>query len=171
MMKKIITVTFVSLTTLLGFSQLNFKAPELTDQQKFRIASLNWNSSLLLQISFGKSLGRSVEDIAAFNGDQLKTAWNRQGGYNGFVNSILYTMVSLAPYGTVEITDQNDNRLVYKVTGLYSELREGGSIYGVTWDEYIKFLEITFSKVATYMGTGYSQKDTDEGLIVTVSKI
>ena len=170
-MKRIITISLFSLFTFLAYSQEKISVPEPTDLQKFRIASLNWNSSWLLQISYGKSLGKSVEEVAAFTGDQLKTTWNRQRGYNGFIQSILYTMVSLTPYGTIEITDQTDSKLVYKVTGFYSELREGGAIYGVTWEEYIKFLEVTFSNIASYMGAGYSQKDTDEGLIVTVSRI
>ena len=167
-MKRLIAILCFFLLSMATFPQRKFIVPNLTDLQKYQNAALQWNGSYLIQISYTKSLGKSVEDIGRFVGDQFAITWNKSGGFDGFVHGMLYTMICLVPYGSVEIVEQTDNGLVYKVTGLYSDLREGGSIFNVTYEEYIKFLEVAFSKLADYMGAKYSQQDTDEGLIVTI---
>ena len=169
-MNRLILVVFTSLLSVTIMAQGKFSVPALTDLQKYQNAAIQWNASWLIHISYAKSLGKSVEDVAGFVGDQLKATFNKAGGFNGFVQGMLYTMVSLVPYGTVEIGKQADNEIVYKVTGLYSDLREGGSVFNVNWDDYLKFIETVYSKAADYFGADYSQKDTDEGLIVTIKK-
>jgi len=49
-------------------------------------------------------------------------------------------------------------------------LKEGGSILNVTYEEYMKFWETAISRIADNMGAKYSQKDSDEGLIVTINR-
>ncbi len=169
-MKRSFIATISFLLTVASIAQGRFSVPELTDIQKYRIAAIQWNGSYLIQISYAKSLGKPPEDVAKFTADQLKPTLNKQGGYDGFVQGILYTMVSLVPYGSVEINEETPNALTFKVTGLYSDLREGGSIFNVTYEEYIKFWEIVNSGLADYMGAKYSQKDSDEGLIVTITR-
>ena len=87
---------------------------------------------------------------------------NQAGGFESFVHRMLYTMVSLVPYGSVEIVEQTDNEIVYIASGFFSELKEGGTILNVTYGEYLEFWEISFSRQAKYLGAKYSQKDTDE---------
>jgi hypothetical protein len=169
-MKRLILIVLVSLLSVAIIAQGKIGVPALTDLQKYQNAAIQWNASWLIQISFAKSLGKSVGEVAGFVGDQVKVTFNTAGGFNRFVQGMLYTMVSLVPYGSVEIIQQTDNEIVYKVTGLYPDLREGGSLFNVTWDDYLKFLETVYSKTADYIGAKYSQKDTDEGLLVTIMK-
>ncbi len=169
-MKRLVTVFYIAFLALITMGQGKFTVPVLTDLQKYQNAALQWNGSYLIQISYAKSLGKSVEDVAKFFGDQLIATWNKQSGFDGLVRGILYTMVCLVPYGSVEIIEQTDNGIKYKVTGLYSDLREGGSIFNVTYKEYIKFWEIAISKLANDLRAKYSQTDTDEGLIATLGK-
>lgn len=169
-MKKIIGILCLSMFTLVSVGQVKFSVPDLTDLQKYQNAELQLNSSYLIQISYAKSLGKPIEDVANFVGDQLKVIWNKETGYDSFVQGILYFMTSLVPYGSVEIIEQTDTGLKYIVTGLYSELKEGGSVFNVTYEEYIKFWEIAISRLGDSMGAKYSQKDTTEGLIGTIKK-
>lgn len=169
-MKRSIVILTVSLLVITAVAQGKFTVPSLTDIQKYQLAAYNLNGMYLIQISYAKSLGKPVADVARFTGEHLKGSWLKTGGFDSFVHGILNLMISMVPYGSVEIIEQKDNELVYKVTGLYSELREGGSIFNVTWEEYLNFLDIVISSQADYMGTKYSQKDTDEGLIVTLRK-
>jgi len=170
MMKFLLSALVVTFFSISVFPQGRYTVPGLTDLQKYQNAALEWNASSLIQISYAKSLGKSVEDAGRFMGDQLNVTWNKAGGFDGLVRGLLYMMVTLVPYGSVEITTQTYKGLVYKVTGLYPELREGGSIYNVSWDEYIKFWGTAFSRLAEKMGANYSQNDTDEGLVVTITK-
>ena len=169
-MKRLLTVTLISLFTIAGIAQGKFTVPSPDALQKYQMASMELNGSYLIQISYAKSLGKSVEDVAIYVGDQYISTWNKQGGFDRFVQKILYMMVTLVPYGSVEITDQTDNKIVYKVSGLFSDLREGGSILNVTFEEYVKFWEIAISTMADSMGAKYSQEDSDEGLIVTITR-
>jgi len=169
-MKRFFTASISFLFAIASIAQSKFAVPELTDTQKYRIAAIQWNGSYLIQISYAKSLGKPPEDVAKFTADQLKPTLNKQAGYDGFVQGIIYTMVSMVPYGSVEITEETPDALTIKVTGLYTDLREGGSIFDVTYEEYIKFWEIVNSGLADYMGAKYSQKDSDEGLIVTITR-
>ena len=170
LMKRLILVVFVSLLAVTILAQGKFSIPALTDLQKYQNAAIQWNGSWLIQISYARSLGKSVEDVAGFAGEQLKVTYNKAGGFNGFVQNMLYTMVCLVPYGSVEIVEQTDYEIVYKVTGLIADLREGGSVFNVTWEDYLIFLETVYSKTADYLGAKYSQEDTDEGLIVAIKK-
>ncbi len=170
-MKRIIFFVCLFLLTLSSYTQTRFIVPPLTDLQKFQNAAIQWNGSFLTQISYAKSLGKSVEDVAGYVGDQLKVTWNKSGGYEGFVQGMFFMMLSLVPYGSVEIIDQTANSITFKVDGLYSELKEEGSMFNVTYTEYLRFLDKVISKVAAYMGADYSQKDTETGLIATIKRL
>lgn len=169
-MKRSIALLTISLLAITAVSQGKFTVPSPTDLQKYHLAAYHWNGLYLIQISYAKSLGKPVADVARFTGDHLKGTWLKTGGFDSFVHGILNLMVSMVPYGSVEIIEQKDNELVCRVSGLYTELKEAGAIFNVTWKEYLKFLDIAISRQADYMGAKYSQKDTDEGLIVTLSK-
>jgi hypothetical protein len=169
-MKRLFIVTLISLLSISAISQSKFTVPSPTDLQKYQMTSVELNGSYLIQISYAKFLGKSIEEVAMYVGDQYIATWNKQGGLDRFVQRILYMMVSLVPNGSVEITDQTDNELTYKVTGFYSDLKEGGSILNVTYEEYMKFWEIAFSRLADNMGAKYSQVDSDQGLVVTVTR-
>ena len=169
-MKKLIAYLCFSLTTLMVNSQGVFAVPTPTDTQKYQLMSFKWNISALNQISFAKSIGKTAEDIGKFVGEQNRALWNKDAGFNGFVEGILNTFVALSPYGTVEIIEQTNNKVVLKVTQLYAELKEKGTIYNITYGEYLKFLETIVSRLSEFMGSISSFKDTDSGLLITLQK-
>lgn len=170
-MKRIILLACTFFITLSSYTQARFIVPPLTDLQKFQNAAIQWNGSFLTQISYAKSLGKSIEDVACYVGDQQKVTWNKSGGYEGFVQGMFFMMLSMVPYGSVEITEQTANSITYKVSGLYSELKEEGSMFNVTYTEYLRFLDKVISRIAVYLGADYSQKDTEAGLIATIKKL
>jgi hypothetical protein len=169
-MKRMLFFLCVSLLTMTTRAQDKFTVPEPSDLQKYQLAALQWNGAYLIQINYAKSLGKPVSEVAIFVGDQLKGNWSKAAGFDSFVQGLLYLTVALVPYGGVEIIEQSDNKLVYRVNGFFSELKEGGSILNVNYSEFLEFWEIAFSRQADYLGAKYSQKDSDEGLIVTVRK-
>ena len=169
-MKRSIIILALSLLATTVFSQGKFTVPSPTEMQKYYLAAYNWNVMYLIQISYAKSAGKAVEDVAEFTGDHLRSTWLKKGGFETFVNGMLNLMICMVPYGSVEIIEQENDIIKFKVFGLYAELKEAGTILNVTWGEYLKFLDISFSRQADYMGSMYSQKDTDDGLIFTLTK-
>jgi len=98
------------------------------------------------------------------------TARLQENGFDGFVNGMLYVYVTFAPNGTVEITEQTENKIQFIVKNFYPPLRQSLEVFNVTFEEYLKFFDFPISKLAEYMGSTYTQKDTDGNLIVTIEK-
>ena len=46
-----------------------------------------------------------MEDVANFAGEQYKTTWNKENGFEGFVRGTLYNWVYFLPKGEVTILD------------------------------------------------------------------
>lgn len=120
-------------------------------------------------INYAKSLGKSVEDIASFTGDQFKTSWNQANGYNGFVNSMLNNWRSMAPLDELKIQEQDDNHIIFNVNRILQGLKTNPQ-YNVTNDDYLLFLKIVCEKIADYMGATYDQETTSDGVLVTITK-
>jgi hypothetical protein len=169
-MKKLILLLFVSLFASALFAQEMFTVPVPTDLQKYRSAAWQWSAAYLLQINFAKSMGKSVEDVANFNGDQAKLSWNKEAGFEGFVKGILYNFVCITPQGTVEILEQNDHKVVFQVTKVYPQLKDQGPIFNVTYEEYLKFWSIAIARIGDYLGATYTQKEKDDGIVATIEK-
>ena len=160
----------MSMAFLPGLTQTKYSVPKLTDIQNYQLAAIQLNSSYLIQISYAKAHKDKVEEAGKFLGDQLASTWNRSGGFQGLVQGVLYMMVTLVPYGSVEIIEQSPDSVVCVVAGLFPELKEGGSVYGVTYKEYLRFLDAALSRLAGKFNAEYTQNDTDEGLRLIIRK-
>jgi hypothetical protein len=169
-MKKLISILCVILFATITFAQGKYTIPTPTDLQKYQTAAWQWNGAYITLISYAKSLGKSVEDAGSSIGDIIKVTWNKEAGFDGFVNGMLYVYVTFAPNGTVEIMEQTDNRIQFIVKNFYPPLKETLATFNVTYEEYLKFFDLTISKLAEYMGSKYSQKDSDGNLMVTIEK-
>lgn len=169
-MKKLIIILCVSLFATLTFAQGKFTVPTPTDSVKYQTAAWQWNGAYIILVSYAKSLGKSVEDAGSSVGEMVKVTWNKEVGFDGFVNSMLHNWVTFTPGGTVEIMNQSEDKIVCLVKGFYPPIKEALTLYNVTYQEYLKFIELYVSKLAEYMGSTYTQKDTEEGLIVTIIK-
>jgi len=169
-MKKFIAIMCISLFATVTLAQGKFTVPTPTDQQKFQTAAWQWNSAYLHLISYGKSNGKSVEEIASSVGDDWTKTWNKEDGFDGLVSSMLYICVCMVPDGSVEILEQTDNKIVIKVKGWYPYLKERGTFLNVSYAEFIEFMNIGVNKIAEFMGATFSQKDTEDGLVMNFGK-
>jgi len=169
-MKRSLIILCFSVLTGTTLAQGQITVPSPSELQKYQLAASQWQSSALIQIAYAKSLGKSASDVAGFAADQMKDSWTNAGGYENFIQRILYLTVTLVSYGHIEIREQTEDEVVYLVTGLFSELKEEGSILDVSYREYLEYWGTIFSAQADYMGAEYNQKDTDEGLLVTIRK-
>lgn len=128
------------------------------------------NSFILNSINYAKSMGKTVEDIANFTGDQFKTGWNKADGYNGFVNGVKYSWVSFIPNGELKILEQDDNHFKFSAKDIFPYLKNNSPQLNVTYDEYLTFIKIVDEKIAEYMGAEYTQKEDNDEIIVTIKK-
>ena len=167
-MKKLFVIFCVSLFTTLAFSQGKFIVPTPSDLQKYQDAAWQCNNAYILLVSHAKSVGKSVEETGSFVGDMVKATWNKEIGFDGFVNNILYIWVTYNAGGTIEIMEQSGSKIIFRVKDFHPAAAL--PLYNVSYKEYLQFLESYLSKLAEHMSSTYIQKDTKEGLIVTIAK-
>jgi hypothetical protein len=121
---------------------------------------------ILNSISYAKSLGKSVEDMAAFSGNQFKTGWNLEG----FINGVFINWNNWTPPGNFAVLEMDDKHVRFKADHLFSQLRNNGPVFNVTYDDYLTFTRIVFEIIADHVGAVYSQTTTPDGVIVNVTK-
>jgi hypothetical protein len=167
-MKKLFVIFCVSLFTTLAFSQGKYIVPTPSDLQKYQDAAWQWNNAYIILVSHAKAMGKSAEETGSFVGDMVKATWNKEIGFDGFVNNILYIWVTFNAGGTTEILEQSGSKIVFRVKDFHPEAAL--PLYNVTYKEYLQFFESFLSKLAEHMSSTYIQIATEEGLVVTVAK-
>ena len=169
-MKKLVVFLCVSLFALSVVAQEKFVVPTPTDLEKYQSSAWQWNGAYIILISYAKTMGKSAEDAGSSVGDIVKVTWNKEAGYDGFVKGMLYIWVTYAPQGSVVIKEQTDKNIIFNVKNFYPPLESALTDYNVTYDDYLKFLNNYVLQIADYIGLNYSQKNSEEGLIVTIEK-
>lgn len=122
---------------------------------------------ILNSINYAKSLGKKVEDLASFTGDQIKTSWS--GGYDGFVNGMLFNFGILVQKKDLKIIEQDSNHIIFNVNKLLTGLKAAPQ-YNVTYDDYLLMYNIVCQKIADYLGAIYKQEPTPDGVKISISK-
>lgn len=135
------------------------------EQQKPRIAwMVHYQTNVA--ISYAKTMGKTVDEFGKFSGDLYKTTWPQDGGFKLFVEGNLLNLGDLSH--KIEITEQTVEKVVLMVYGFYPELRRNNEIYGVTYEEYIRFIETSHNQIAKQLGCSISLKIVDGGLEVVL---
>lgn len=157
------------LITSTTIAQENFKIPEITDAEKFANMAGQANALIVNSINYAKSLGKSVDDIANFSGEQFKTSWNKEMGFNGFVNGILYNSICFFPKAEISILEQSDKIVKYRIF-FDPEFIKSFPMLNVTFEEYLSFQKGVVIKIGEYLGAEYSHELKDNVLYVTIKK-
>ena len=169
-MKKIFSVPVLLLWISSAIAQDSFIVPDISDANKLARMVFQANGFILNSINYAKSIGKTLEDVAIFTGDQFMYTWNKDDGYAGFVRGTLSNWVCFIPDGGIEILEQSGNMIKFRAREIYPDLKMAGSFFNVTYEEYLTFLRIVHEKIAGYLGSEYSQEVTPEGLMVTIKK-
>jgi len=169
-MKKLIVLIFGCMFALATWGQAKFTVPVPTDVQKYQTAVWQWHASYILIIYYAKSTGIPIEEAGSAVGEMALLTWNKETGFDGFVNSILHSYVVTTFKGKVEITSQSEDNVEFIVTGFYEPLESALSIYNITPAELSLFYKSYVSKMAEAFGINYTVNDTADGMIVTISK-
>ena len=168
-MNKLLFIPVLLLVTVSVSAQETFKVPEISDAAKYTSMVGQANALIANSINYAKSQGKTMEDIARFTGEQFKTSWNKEAGYNGFVNGVLYISTCFFPKAEIGILDQTEKSITYKVVSDPEFLR-GFPLLNVSIDEYLAYLKGVITVVGEYLGAEYMQEFKDSILYVTIKK-
>lgn len=169
-MKKSLLFPAILLWIAPAIAQESFIIPDLSDANKHARMVYQANGFILNTINYAKSVGKTLEDVAGFTGEQFKFSWNKEDGYAGFVKWTLANWVSFVPDGEMEILEQSDNMIKFRAKEIYPELKTDGPFFNVSYEEYLTFLRIVHEKTADYLGSEFAQEVTSEGVTVTIKK-
>jgi hypothetical protein len=169
-MKKLAVIFCFSISLLSVIAQEKFSVPVMTDQEKINGLASSWNTLNLYLISHGKSMGKSIVEIATYTSDLYISGMDKSVGFDGYAKLLIQGWVGTAPNGKVEIREQTGDRIVISVSNFCSQLKEKGTMYNVSYQEYIKYLECRGNRVFGVLGGTYSIKDSVDGLIITMQK-
>ena len=171
-MKKLFISFSLALVTTVIYAQ-DFSVPERTFIQKHNRAMYLTYANIIPGISYAKSIGTTAKEYSAFVGDLFKTSWNRENGFSGLVNGVLFNFESfrLDQDPPLEILEQSDSKIVFKWKINYKNMFDDGSVNNVSYDEFNQWFEIVNMKIVEYFDASYEQKVTeDDWLILTIAK-
>jgi hypothetical protein len=168
-MKKLLFIPALLWAITLVNGQELFKVPVIPDAEKWEHMAFQANGLMINTINYAKSLGKSVDEVAGFTGNQFKTSWDKEAGFKGFVSGILYVSTAFFPKSTLEILDQSETFIQYRIN-IAPEFVNSFPIYNVTFDEYFVFWKGVITVIGNYIGTAYTQELKDNVLYVTIKK-
>lgn len=169
-MKKLIAFIIGCMFALTTWGQAKFNVPAPTDVQKYQTAVWQWHASYILMVYYAKSMGIPIEEAGSTVGRMALLTWSEETSFDQFVNGIMSSYVVSAYKGKVEITSQSEESVELKVTGFYEPLESALSIYSITPAELSMFYKAYVSVMAEAFGIKYNVQDTEDGMIVAVSK-
>ncbi|MCA1759950.1 MAG: tetratricopeptide repeat protein, partial [Bacteroidales bacterium] len=117
-------------------------------------------------INYAKSLGKSVDEIGRFTGEQFKTGWN----YENLFTRVLNNWQIWATTDNLNILEQDENHLKFTANKVFTNLKINGPVFNVSYDEYLTFISRIFEVIAEQAGAVYAQETTPNGVLVSITK-
>ena len=171
MKKLLVTISLITVFSM-SYAQ-DFSVPERTIVQKHNRAVYLTYLNIITAIAYAKSTGKTAADYSVYTGDLFKTSWNKENGFNGFVNGVLgnYESFRRDQDPPMEILEQSQDNLVLKWKINYKNIFEDGPRYNVTYEDFNQWFDIVYNKIADYLGATYEQEVMEgDWLKITIIK-
>ncbi len=142
---------------------------------KWKIAYRNsiWTNSyrqhelfLINSLNYAKSLGKTVDEFARFTGEQYKSWWNNEN----FIAGVLHNWQMWTPSENFNILEQDEDHVIFTANNMFSSLKMNGSMFNVSYEDYLSFFKTVFEKISEDLSVGYNQENTPDGVRITVAK-
>ena len=148
--------------------------PERTVAQKHQRTIVLAHAGLIASIALAKQSGISAYEYGKASGDIHKTGWNKEAGFKGFAKGTIANWENLRREqdSAIEITEQNENSIVFKMKMDFAGLFSQGPVYDVTRDEYYEFFKGIHESIAAHLAASYEQEALpDDWVQVTIAKV
>lgn len=169
MKKSIFFIAAIFLTTGLC-AQEKFTVPEVSVEQKHQNMVFQINSMMTVSIHYAKTQGLTAAEYGTFIGEQYKYSWNKDAGFEGYVNGMLNNMSCFLADPGIEIATNTAEKVKFKTRLMGAEIKQNEPVYGVTYKEYIDCLKAITSTIADYLGCKSELSYDEEWMYFTFSK-
>jgi hypothetical protein len=160
-MKKICLLSIALFLACAVNAQTTFTVPTPTMEEKAGMNKVLMNNNILALITVAKNEGITAEDLGKKSGEIFCPAWDENGGYEPFINFILYSWVCLTD--SVKIIEQTNEKLVVMVSSLYHPLEEQGTLFGTSVEDYTAFFNAMLNKIAVHLGHSLEMTRGEKG--------
>jgi len=171
---KTILAAFVSVVLASAFASAEeVKVPERTPAQKQDRAVNLCTANIAVAIAYAKSRGATVDDYAAFCGDQYAPEWNKEAGFAGFVGGTLGIWESYRrdDEPPIAILAQSETMIRFKANMGYKRDFKGGTLYGTSAGDFTRWIEVVYGRIAVYLGCTHTmQPGEGDFVIITITK-
>ncbi len=169
-MKNLILFIAAIFLTMGLYAQQEFIVPEVPVAQKHRSMLSQYDGLMAVSIHYAKTQGLTAAEYGSLIGEQFKYSWNKEAGFEGFVNGWLYSAACFLVDPGTEIKTNTAEKVEFKTRLWAASIKANEPVYGVTYEEVVDFFEAMVIKIADYMGANSDISYDDEWMYFTVTK-
>lgn len=166
---KILIIIFAALLSASTLcAQESFTVPQLTPEEETEVLYNHVVAYFAVGLSMAKEKGVSPEAYGKYIGEQFKVFWDPEGGFQSFVNQIMFILQGVNPYSEMKIIEQNSTMIRFTMSNM-NLLFKQGLAYGITYNEFLACSKGLLKAVANHMKANFAYKDTDGLYEVTIT--
>mgnify|MGYP001125491022 CR=1 FL=1 len=169
-MKKPILFIAAFFLTIGLYAQQEFIVPEVPIARKHQTMLFQFDAMLTVGINFAKTQGLTAAEYGSFVGEQFKYSWNKEAGFEGFVNGMLYNASCFLADPGIEIITNTAEKVKFKTRLWAASIRVNEPVFGVTYKECMDFFNAMASEIADYMEADYDGSYDDEWVYFTLTR-
>ncbi len=169
-MKKLILFIAAIFLAIGLYAQQEFIVPEVPVAQKHQRVLSDYSTSVIVGINFAKTQGLTAFEYGSSIGEKFMYTWNKEAGFEGFVNGKLRAMSRHLVDPGIEITINTAEKVKFKCRLPHARIKVNEPVYGVTYKEFMDYHIAMFIKIGDYMGANYDCSYNDEWAYYTITK-
>ena len=171
-MKKILSIA-ICLTLIGGaFGQGKYTVPDITPEQKHNFTIYHFLITLGAGVSFAKTQGVTPYEYGKHIGNSFAQSWNKEIGFEGFVNHMIYNWEALKSDedGQITIKESDDGSvtIAYPIKAWKKYLPDGNPF--ASFQESMESLRGVGETIADYLGCTFAKEIGQESIYFTINK-
>ncbi len=162
MIKKIFLLTALATFSTISFSQNKLEVPELSTDQKQEVLYNHVIAYAVTGIGFAKTQGVLPFEYGQYIGKQFTSFWDPESGLKGFSGGIMYIFAGIHPNNEMQILEESDKKVIFKLKNVNSPFQNGPLYGGVTLKEYLECSDGILTTLAIHMKLSWSAEITED---------
>jgi hypothetical protein len=171
-MRKLLVITALILFAGIAFGQEKFTVPDISPSEKHNRTNYQFWVMHAAGINFAKEQGISPYDYGKHIGNLFAPSWNKEAGFEGFVNGLIYNWENFKSDEDGPMTiKENENgsvTIVYPIKAWKKYLPDGNSL--ASFQESMESLRGIGEPIADYLGCTIILEIGQESILFTIDK-
>lgn len=171
-MRKLVVISALLLFAGFAFSQGKFTVPDITPAQKHLQTNFQFWVMHAAGINYAKAQGTSPYEYGKHIGNLFAPSWNKEAGFDGFVNGIIYNWETFKSDddGPMKIKENDDGSVTieYPIKAWKKFLPEDNAY--ASFQESMESIRGIGETIADYLGCTIAQEISQESILFTIDR-